>query len=60
MSAISRWLVPGWLIALVFVAVVLLVLNATHLLNIHFNFGFNVSADIWPNHPLAEVWPNPT
>jgi hypothetical protein len=37
--------IPNWLIVLVVIAVVLLVLNATRLLNIH----FNVSAEVWPN-----------
>ncbi len=38
--------IPRWLIALVIIVVIFFLLNATHLLNIH----FGVSADtIWPN-----------
>ncbi len=38
--------IPRWLIVVIIVAVIFFLLNATHILNIH----FGVSADaIWPN-----------
>jgi hypothetical protein len=37
--------IPRWLVILVVIAVILFVLNATHILNIH----FGVSADHWAN-----------
>ncbi len=39
--------IPRWVIVVVVIAVILFLLNATHLLNIH----FGVSAEIWPNAP---------